>query len=45
MDEVYLAAWTASNGEDLCRASQGSINPPELMPVIIPRSIIAVNLV
>lgn len=36
MDEVYLAAWTTRNREDLWRASQSSVNPLELMPVIIP---------
>lgn len=33
MDEVYLAAWTTRNREDLWRASQSSINPLELIPV------------
>lgn len=43
MDEVYLAAWTAHNGEDLCHASQSSVNPLELVPVIIPYSFSAVH--
>lgn len=45
MAEVYLTAWTGSNGEALCRARQSSFNPPELLPVIIPHSIVTVNLV
>lgn len=45
MDEVYLAAWTASNGEDLCCASQSRFSPPEPMLVIIPYSVHAFNLV
>lgn len=45
MDEVFLAAWTASNGEDLSCASQSSFIPLELMSVIIPHSASAVNLV